>query len=35
MVFLKMDVVIIIANAVSLVLLVGILYFKLGQRPSP
>jgi MtN3 and saliva related transmembrane protein len=32
---LKSDVVIIIANAVSLALLLGILYFKLQERPSP
>jgi MtN3 and saliva related transmembrane protein len=32
---LKSDVVIIIANAVSLALLLGILYFKIRQRPSP
>jgi MtN3 and saliva related transmembrane protein len=33
--FLKSDFVIIIANAVSLGLLMGILYFKLRDRPSP
>jgi MtN3 and saliva related transmembrane protein len=33
--FLKSDVVIIIANAVSLALLLGILYLKLRKRPSP
>jgi MtN3 and saliva related transmembrane protein len=32
---LKGDVVIIIANAVSLALLLGILYFKIRERPSP
>ena len=33
--FLKNDFVIIIANAVSLALLMGILYFKLRDRASP
>jgi MtN3 and saliva related transmembrane protein len=33
--FLKADIVIVIANAVSLVLLAGILYFKLRERPRP
>ena len=33
--FLKADIVIIIANAVSLVLLAGILYFKLRERSRP
>jgi MtN3 and saliva related transmembrane protein len=33
--FLKSDFVIIIANVVSLGLLMGILYFKLRDRPSP
>jgi MtN3 and saliva related transmembrane protein len=33
--FLKSDVVIIIANAVSLTLLMGILYFKLRERAAP
>jgi MtN3 and saliva related transmembrane protein len=33
--FLKADVVIIIANAVSLALLTGILYFKLRERSRP
>ena len=33
--FLKNDFVIIIANAVSLTLLMGILYFKLRDRASP
>jgi MtN3 and saliva related transmembrane protein len=32
---LKSDLIIIIANAVSLALLMGILYFKLRDRPSP
>jgi MtN3 and saliva related transmembrane protein len=33
--FLKTDVVIILANAVSLALLLGILYFKLKERHAP
>jgi len=33
--FLKSDVVIILANAVSLALLLGILYFKLKERHAP
>jgi MtN3 and saliva related transmembrane protein len=33
--FLKSDLVIIIANVVSLALLMGILYFKLRDRPAP
>jgi uncharacterized protein with PQ loop repeat len=33
--FLKSDIVIILANAVSLALLFGILYFKLKERPAP
>jgi MtN3 and saliva related transmembrane protein len=33
--FLKSDFVIVIANVVSLGLLMGILYFKLRDRPSP
>jgi MtN3 and saliva related transmembrane protein len=33
--FLKNDMVIIIANAVSLALLMGILYFKLRDHPAP
>jgi MtN3 and saliva related transmembrane protein len=33
--FLKSDVVIILANAVSLALLFGILYFKLKERHAP
>ena len=33
--FLKSDVVIILANAVSLALLIGILYFKLKERHAP
>jgi len=33
--FLKSDLVIILANAVSLALLMGILYFKLRERRSP
>ena len=33
--FLKSDIVIIIANAVSFALLLGILYFKFRERASP
>ena len=33
--FLKSDIIIIIANAVSLALLLGILYFKFRERASP
>lgn len=33
--FLKADVVIILANAISLVLLMGILYFKMKERRAP
>ena len=33
--FLKSDIVILIANAVSLALLLGILYFKFRERASP
>jgi MtN3 and saliva related transmembrane protein len=33
--FLKSDIVIIIANAVSFALLMGILYFKLRERAAP
>ena len=33
--FLKSDLIIIIANVVSLALLMGILYFKLRDRTSP
>ena len=32
--FLQSDLVIILANVVSLVLLIGILYFKLREKPS-
>jgi MtN3 and saliva related transmembrane protein len=33
--FLKSDIIIIIANAVSFALLLGILYFKFRERASP
>jgi uncharacterized protein with PQ loop repeat len=33
--FLKSDIVIILANAISLALLFGILYFKLRERRAP